>query len=680
MNNTKKTQIFTLFFLIAAVFVIPSANRGNAAATDENRSAAQPNAGPVTTTSPAEATASGNNLSASDQLTQLLEREWQNRLAESPLTATQVGESKYNARLPRVSLADADRRAKQANNFLAAAQAIDTASLTDEQRVNQQLFIREMKLRITEHKDQTHLMPISGRTGFHISFPELRNQVPLENEQDYANYLSRLQAFGGYAAGYLQLMAEGVRKGLTVPAVVLEGWQESVDAQIVTDPTKSLFYEPLTEMPESISPAAQERLQARAQRVITTVVVPTYKRFKNFMETTYVPNCRATVGISALPGGRELYRHRVEQFTTLDISPEEVHQIGLGEVARIREEMDRIIQQVQFDGDFPAFVEHLRTDPQFQAKSAEELMQRTAMVLKKADGELPKLFEQLPRMPYGIREVPAYIAPKTTTAYYMRPAGDGTRAGFYYVNTYNLPARPTYVIEALSLHEAVPGHHLQIALSQELEGLPKFRRFGGFTVFIEGWGLYSERLGLEMGFYEDPYSDFGRLSMEIWRACRLVVDTGIHYLGWSREDAINFMKRNSAMSEHNIRAEVDRYIGWPGQALAYKIGELEIRKLRAEAEAKLGNKFDVRKFHRCVLERGSVPLDILRDQVESWIAKQMPTKQVESTRDKTTEDRTEEDSPSADGATNKSVPPMSDSEPDDEAGAEKETQAAGSPE
>jgi uncharacterized protein (DUF885 family) len=307
-------------------------------------------------------------------------------------------------------------------------------------------------------------------------------------------------------------------------------------------------------------------------------------------------------------------------FTTLDITPEQVHETGQAEVRRIRDEMDAVIRKVGFAGDFKAFVEHLRSEPRFYAETPEQLLKEVTYVLKKMDGELPRLFKTLPRTPYGIREVPAYLAPKTTTAYYQQPAGDGSQAGFYYINTYNLKARPLYEIEALSLHEAVPGHHLQIAIQQELTGLPHFRRFANFTVFIEGWGLYAERLGLEVGFYDDPYRDFGRLTYEMWRACRLVVDTGMHYLGWTREQAIQFMEQNTALSMHNIQAEVDRYISWPGQALAYKIGELKIRELRQLAERELGDKFDVREFHDVVLSGGALPLTVLQENVTSYIA------------------------------------------------------------
>ena len=336
------------------------------------------------------------------------------------------------------------------------------------------------------------------------------------------------------------------------------------------------------------------------------------------MEEEYLPASRADIGASGLPRGPEFYRHRIHTFTSLDLTAEQVHQTGLSEVARIRAEMQGLIRSVGFEGDVRAFIEFLRNDPRFYVETPDALLKETSYVLKRMDGELPRLFNTLPRTPYGIRPIPEASAPGNTAAYYFPASGDGRTAGFYYVNTYDLKSRPLYEIEALSLHEAVPGHHLQIALQQELD-IPAFRRFLGFTEFVEGWALYSERLGLEVGFYQDPYSNFGRLSYEMWRACRLVVDTGMHALGWSRQQAVDFMAENTSSTLLNIANEVDRYIAWPGQALAYKIGELKIRELRARAEERLGTRFDLRRFHDLVLGSGAVPLDELERMVNEWI-------------------------------------------------------------
>jgi uncharacterized protein (DUF885 family) len=357
---------------------------------------------------------------------------------------------------------------------------------------------------------------------------------------------------------------------------------------------------------------------------ITSTVVPAYKRFHDFMQRIYIPAARGTIAASALPNGREFYRYRVRHFTTLEISPDEIHQVGLTEVARIKSEMLEVIDQVEFDGDFADFLQFLRTDPKFYPTNADDYLKETAYILKRMDGELPKLFLNLPRNPYGLKVIPAYIAPKTTTAYYQPPPASGKLAGQYFLNTYNLKSRPLYELEALSLHEAVPGHHLQIALQQELTELPLFRKYSGFTAFVEGWALYAERLGLEVGFYKDPYSNFGRLSYEMWRACRLVVDTGIHYQGWTRKQAIDYMIENTSLSRHNIVAEVDRYIAWPGQALAYKMGELKIRELRERASNQLGAHFDIREFHDAVLRHGAVPLPILESNIETFIEDRTP--------------------------------------------------------
>jgi len=560
---------------------------------------------------------------ASEQFATLVDEVWEFDLREDPLFATDAGDHRYDDQLPVVSLADSARRHAAKQAFATRLEAIDRGELSPADQVNYDVFGRSLWEQIREFEFQTHLMPISDRYGFHVEFPELARNLTFASVEDYDNYIARLLGFDAYAAGFIELMREGVRRGMTVPAVIMRRYNEPLEAQIVDDPEKSLLYEPLRRFPDNLPESQRERLRAAARAAIAESVVPGYRRFLKFMRDQYVPNCRTTTAASALPNGREYYRYSVRKFTTLDeLTPDEIHAIGQAEVARIRDEMDQIIRDVGFEGDFAAFTEMLRTDPQFYAKTPEELEKEVAHVLKRIDGELPNLFGRLPRMPYGLRRVPDYIAPQATFAYYQRPSGDGTRAGYYYINTFNLPARPLYMLEALSLHEAVPGHHLQIALQQELEDLPRFRQYTNFTVFIEGWALYAERLGLESGFYQDPYSDFGRLTMEVWRACRLVVDTGLHYFGWTREQAIDYMRANSAMSEHEIRAEVDRYIGWPGQALAYKTGELKIRELREDAEARLGERFDVRAFHDAVLAGGSVPLDVLEANVRAWVDEQ----------------------------------------------------------
>jgi uncharacterized protein (DUF885 family) len=557
---------------------------------------------------------------ASEPFTRLLNESWEFTLREDPLFATDTGDHRYDDKLPKISLADARRRNAAWREYLKRFEAIDRDALGPADQVNYDIFGRELRDSLREFEFQTYLMPISDRWGFHIDYPELPRNLSFATTSDYENYIARLNGFADYVAGHIELMREGARRSMTVPSVIMQRYNEPLEAQIVDDPEKSLLFAPLKDFPEGVPEDEHNRLRDAARKAIAESVVPGYRRFLAFMKDEYVPSCRTTIAAAALPNGRDYYRFCVARFTTLDDrTPEEVHAIGKAEVARIRGEMETIIRDLKFDGDFAEFTEYLRADSKFYAKSAEDLEKETAFILKRMDGQLPKLFGRLPRMPYGLRQVPDFIAPQTTAAYYQGPTGDGRRAGFYYINTYNLPSRPLYMLEALSLHEAVPGHHLQIALQQELEHLPPFRKYGGFTAFVEGWALYSERLGLETGLYQDPYSDFGRLTMEIWRAGRLVVDTGMHYLGWTREQAIDYLRDNSAMPLHDIRAEIDRYIGRPGQALAYKTGELKIRELRAEAEQRLGERFDVRAFHDVVLGSGAVPLGTLETNVRAWI-------------------------------------------------------------
>ncbi len=563
----------------------------------------------------------GRAMSAeAEQLARLFDESWQFALREDPLFATQAGDARYNDRLPRETLADQQRRLAAERLFLARLAAIDRRQLARADQINYDIFRRLKRDAISEYEFGGNLMPITNRSGFHVSFPELPRETPLATVQDYDNYVARLRAFRQYADDNIELMREGIRQRITLPAVVLEDVDKTIAPHVVDDPAQSLLFKPMASFPESFGEADRRRLESAAKAAISESVVPGYRKLLEFVAREYLPACRQQIGASALPKGREFYRYRVRHFTTLDVEPQEVHDIGQAEVRRIRAEMDATIGRTGFQGDRSKFIEFLRTDPQFYVDSPEKLLAETSLVLKRMDGELPRMFKRLPRTPYGIREIPQFIAPRTTTAYYMPPAGDGSRAGFYYVNTSNLKSRPLFEIEALSLHEAVPGHHIQIALQQELEGLPEFRRFSHATAFVEGWGLYAERLGLEVGFYKDPYRDFGRLSYEMWRACRLVVDTGMHYMGWTRQQAIAFMIDNTALTEHNITAEVDRYISWPGQATAYKMGELKIRALREMAEERLGARFDVREFHDVVLGSGAVPLDVLEANVEEYVA------------------------------------------------------------
>jgi uncharacterized protein (DUF885 family) len=411
-----------------------------------------------------------------------------------------------------------------------------------------------------------------------------------------------------------------MRRGLVQPRVIMERVPAQIAKQVVTDPTESPFYAPFERMPDSIGAADQERLRAAGRRAIEQDVLPAYRRLQSFFNDQYLPAARDTVGVWDTPGGDDWYRDRVKWFTTTDLTADEIHEIGLKEVARIRGEMLEVIERVGFKGSFSEFLHFLRTDPQFRYTDPDQLLQAYLAMSKRVDPLLPQYFGRLPRMPYGVRPIPMESAPDTTTAYYQPPSMDGRRAGYYYVNLYKPEERPTYEIPVLTIHEAVPGHHLQIALAQELGEQPKFRRDFEATAFVEGWALYSESLGEEMGFYDDPYAKFGQLTYEMWRAVRLVVDTGLHHKRWTRAQAIEFFKANAAKSELDIVNEIDRYISWPGQALAYKIGELRIKELRAAATQALGPKFDLREFHDVVLGSGAVPLDVLEANVAAWQA------------------------------------------------------------
>lgn len=551
----------------------------------------------------------------------LVDDEWDARMRENPLFATQVGDHRFNDRLPAVSLADEARRDAANHDFLARLAKIDRGKLSETDRVNYDLFQRNLKDRVEEYRFKTYLMPITNREGFHVTFAQLADRVPLRTVQDYENYCARLEAFRAYAGQYIEVMREGVKQGYVLPRIVLEGWEPAVETHVVDDPAQSRLYAAFENFPESIAEKDRERLTARGKKAIMESVVPGYRAFGEFMAKEYVPGCRESIGARELPDGEAYYEHCVRYYTTLDLTPKQVHETGLAEVKRIRAEMDVVIAKTGFQGTFPEFLEFLRTDKRFYVDTPEALLKEVSFICKKADGHLPELFKTLPRMPYGVKPVPDFIADKTSTAYYEDPTGDGTRAGFYFMNTARLESRPLYELEALSLHESVPGHHLQIAIQYELPDVPNFRRYDWFTAFVEGWGLYSERLGMEMGFYQDPYSDFGRLTYEMWRAMRLVVDTGMHYFGWSRQQAIDYMAANGALSLHNVTTEVDRYIAWPGQALAYKTGELKFRELRAYASKELGDRFDVREFHDVCLWSGAVPLDVLDANVRAWVEK-----------------------------------------------------------
>lgn len=501
---------------------------------------------------------------------------------------------------------------------LAQLESINQAQLSANNKINYAIMHEQVKNQVDEYEFNAHFMPLTSEFGFHSGLSFMVSATRLKSAEDYENYLNRLKAIPRFFDENIFWMRKGIAAGLTQPKAVLVGYEDSISAFIHDNPADSVFYSPLKHATGDISKQAFKDYQQQALLLIEQQVVPAYKNYLVFFTNEYQPNARADIGISSTPNGKAFYENRVRYYTTTDMTAEQVHQLGLQEVKRIRAEMDAIIQQVGFQGSFKEFVDFLRTDPQFYAKTPEELLKQASYIAKKMDAQLPKLFKNLPRTPYGVAPVPDAIAPKYTTGRYVGANRDD-EPGYYWVNTYGLDKRPLYVLEALTLHEAVPGHHLQISLNKELEDIPDYRRNHYISAFGEGWGLYSEWLGLEAGFYQDPYSNFGRLTYEMWRAARLVVDTGMHMFGWSREQAMQFMADNSALSLHNIKTETDRYISWPGQALSYKIGELTIKRLRAKAQQELGTKFDVREFHHQVLKNGSVPLNLLEQQIDEYI-------------------------------------------------------------
>jgi uncharacterized protein (DUF885 family) len=560
---------------------------------------------------------------SSSELTRLFDEHWQAQMQHDPLFASMCGDNRYDDCLPSASDASFVGWKSQMQAFRQCQEAIPRAELSPAEQLNYDIFARLLDMEIEELDHFYYRMPISRTSGFHMVLPDLPTYMSMEKLRDYENYLSRLQALPAFFAENIELMRLGVSSGYRPPLVTLTGIEDGIQTHIVADPASSAFFIPFNNLPAGIADADRVRLTHLALEIIRSSVIPAYSLLLKFVQEEYRPAARSGIAASELPRGAEFYHSRIRYFTSLDLTAEQVHATGQSEVLRIRAGMQSVVQKSGFKGDLKQYIDWLRSEPRFYADTPDELLKQTALVLKRIDGELPRLFKTLPRLSYGIRTIPDFSAPGNTTAYYMPGAGDGTRAGNYYVNTYDLKSRPFYEIEALSLHEAVPGHHLQIALQQELTDLPNFRRFSGFTSFVEGWALYSERLGLEMGFYQDPASDFGRLSYEMWRACRLVVDTGMHALGWSRQQAIDFMLENTSSTELNIINEVDRYIAWPGQALAYKIGELKIRELRAFAEDQLGTRFNLREFHDVILLAGAVPLDVLGQRVREWVLGQM---------------------------------------------------------
>jgi uncharacterized protein (DUF885 family) len=556
----------------------------------------------------------------SAQLHRLFEEFWEYTLKENPLLATSRGDLRYNDRLPEEN-PQAYQRRNQANQaFLDRLRKIEREALSSEDKLNYDLFADQLLWDIEEYKFRSFLQPVDQLNGFHFYLPQMLERVPLQTRKHYQDYLTRLRAIPTLIDDQITLLKEGLKQGITPPKLVLEAVPSQIENLISTPIDEFPLLKPFKSFPNSFSESEQEDFKQQGQKVLKEQVIPAFDRFKRFFSEEYIPNAATEIAASKrYPKGNDFYNFRVRRFTTTSLTAKEIHEIGLREVTRIKKRMLAIIQKTAFEGGFAEFAEFLRTDARFYYTNPEDLLIGYRDICKRMDAALPRLFGKLPRAPYGVRAIPDYAAPQSTTAYYNRPSADGTQPGWFYANTYDLKSRPKYEMEALALHEAVPGHHLQIALQQELENVPAFRTRASYTAFVEGWGLYAESLGKEVGFYQDPYSEFGFLSYEMWRALRLVVDTGIHTFGWSREQAIDYMLENSALTRTNVENEVDRYIAWPGQALAYKIGQMKIRELRKRAEQELGEAFDVRAFHDLVLSAGAIPLDVLQRRVQAWI-------------------------------------------------------------
>jgi len=553
----------------------------------------------------------------------MLDRMWQENLERNPVTATAIGDNRYNDRLPDFTTEAyrADLHAYTVR-WLKEVESFDRNKLTGQDRLSWEILDDDLKQDLEGERFPGWMQPINqfgSLPSFLAQMGSGRSLQPFHDTRDYEDWLKRAHAAAGIIDGMIRNMRLGIAKGVTPPRPIMEKVVPQLDAQVVADPEKSLFWGPIANFPDGVPEADRARLTEAYRNLIHDEIVPAYARLRDFVRDEYVPKCRATVGWSALPDGQAWYAYRVKGATTTDLSPAEIHEIGLKEVARIRGEMEKVKDQVGFKGDLHAFFRHLQESPEFYYDKPEDLLNGFRDLQKKINALLPKEFDVFPKADYEVREVEPFRAQSAAGAQYQPPSADGSRPGVFYVNTFNLKAQPKYGMETLSLHEASPGHHFQATIAQEVESLPMFRRFNGYVAYDEGWALYAESIGKELGLFTDPYQWYGRLSDEQLRAMRLVVDTGLHSKGWTREQSIAYMLDNSSMAESDVVAEVERYIAVPGQALGYKIGQLEITKLRQEAEKALGPRFDVKAFHRQVLVDGALPMGVLSTKIHEWI-------------------------------------------------------------
>ena len=552
-------------------------------------------------------------------LANIIHGDWEFRLQEDPLLATSVGVATYDALLPEATVAAEQRRVRYFRDELHQLDALNRSALSAGGQINYDFLHFVLENDTAQAFYQSYLVPIDAEGGFHTGFVMALQQMPLTTVSDYEHYVARLRAYGAYTDQHIDLMNTGIAQRIVPPRLVVANVQATIAPYITNSPEEHVLYQSFEQLPPRFTADQQVQLQQAAREAIQTVVVPAMQRLQAFMKDTYGPQASEAIGANTRPMGQDWYQQRVRYFTTLPLTPDEVFARGEREVTRLQTAMQAIIDSLEFDGSFANFLAFLRTDPQFYAPSPDALLEEAAWIAKDIDGQLPTLFDHLPRLPYGVAPVPAAIAPTYTSGRYVAGSVENHRAGTYWVNTYQLENRPRYALPALTLHEAVPGHHLQIALSQEMEGVPAFRKHTYLSAYGEGWGLYAESLGEEMGIYKDQYQQFGRLTYEMWRACRLVVDVGIHARGWTRAQAVTYLADRTALSTHEVNTEIDRYIGWPGQALSYKIGELKIKELRQRAETTLGDAFNIREFHGVILENGSVPLFVLEKRVDDYI-------------------------------------------------------------
>lgn len=564
----------------------------------------------------------GSKGPLAQKLNKLYELHWDYLMTTYPEWATSTGYPGQNDRLTDMSLAAYDQRKKDALALKKVLAHVPESKLDGEDLVSLRLFKENNDLWVEGDKYPSELMPINQMDGVQLEVSELFDQSPKRNLKDYEDQIARLKGLPKKIDQVMSLMEEGLRKKVTPPKVVLGPVPSQLEAVTNPDMNQNPIFAKFKDIPAAIGEDKKLEIQNEVKKIITSQLIPSLKKFQDFFNTKYFPNCREDVAATSLPDGKNWYNYMIRRQTTTTMTADQIHELGLKEVARIRSEMEKVKEKTGFKGNLKEFDLFLKEDNQFYYTDAKDLMVGYRELSKRIDPELPKLFSVLPRLPYGVREMAEFKAKGAPTAYYMGGSIENGRPGYFEANTYNLKARPKWQMEALTLHEAVPGHHLQIALAQELQGLPQFRRQDGHTVFVEGWGLYAESLGEDLGLYKDMYSKYGQLTMEIWRAIRLVVDTGVHAKGWSREQVMQYFRDNGPFTEQQILNETDRYIAWPGQALAYKIGELKFKELREKSRVALGNKFDIRKFHDQLLGSGSLPLNVVEQKIQGWIEKE----------------------------------------------------------